>query len=302
MATRLGRAAAFAVFDRGSTPVALLGFLVRGGIVLILLPSAVVPSVLQITGMAGPRAITITGDITPWLLGILVGGAIVGLAWLLLACLVGSLTDSWLVAMALRPAAPGAPVRLPLPNRRLLARLVVIRLLCLVPLAVALYWAGTRLYDAAYSEWISPSDLAAPLVLRVVLAAADAVAVVVAVWLACETLAAVAVRRQLMLGRGVWRSLAEAARQIALRPVSTLVTTAVAHAGSAAAVVGTMVLTAVAFDWCRSAARAAQPMAFAAATLALALAWAIALAVSGVASAWRSAAITNEVAEAVQGR
>jgi len=80
----------------------------------------------------------------------------------------------------------------------------------------------------------------------------------------------------------------------------------------------TLALTAAAFDWCRSAARAGEPiairlgigdlattrdfrpLAFAAAAVALALAWAIALAVSGAASVWRSAAMTEEVADAIQ--
>jgi len=319
-ASGLGRSTRFAVLDRRAVPVALLGFLARGGIVLILLPSAVLPSVLEIAGMTGLRTFTIAGDIhfTPWLIGAAVAITMAILAWLLLALIVGSLADAWLVAMTLHPAPPDEAARLPLPDRRAVARLAAIRALCLVPIVAALTLASLRLYDATYLELTSPSNLSTPLVLRVIQGAADAVAVVVAVWLACETLAAVAVRRQILLGHGVWRSLAAGAVQIVRKPISTLVTVAVTYAGSAVAMLATMTLTAAAFDWCRSAARAGEPiavrlgigdlattrdfrpLAFAAAGVALALAWAIALAVSGAASVWRSAAMTEEVAGAIQ--
>ena len=299
--------------------MALLGFLVRGGIALILLPSAVLPSILGIAGMTGLKAITIAGDPTLWLVQVVVAAVAGALVWLLVAGLVGSLTDAWLVALARRPGETGAPVRLPIPELPMLLRLAAIRMLCLAPVAVALIWAVSRLYDAAYIELTLPSDLAVPLVLRVVLAASDAVAVVTVVWLATETLAAVAVRRQLLLRCGIWRSLREAAAQIGRRPLTTLLTVTVTYATSVAAVLAAAAVTSAAFDWCRSAARAAEPIAirlgigdlavtrdfrpvaFALAAVTLAGAWAAALAVAGVASAWRSAAMTNEVADAISG-
>ncbi len=305
------------MLDRRSTPVALLGFVARGGIVLILLPSAVLPSVLGIASMTGLRAFTIAGAPTPWLVEASIVVVAVAIAWLLLAALVGSLTDAWLVAMVLRPGPPGEPVRLPLPNRGLTARLVGIRMLCLVPVGAALAWAVTRLYDATYAQLTAPNDLASPMLLRVALAAGDAVAVVVGVWLVAETTAAVAIRRQMLLGRGIWRSLAGAVEQIVRRPASTLLTVVVTHAGSALTIVASMAVTAAVFDWCRSAARAGEPiavrlgigelattrdfrpLAFGAASVALVLAWGAALAISGAASAWRNAAMTYEVDDAI---
>jgi hypothetical protein len=316
---RVELAGRFALLDRRSTPVALLGFLARGGIALILLPSAVLPSVLGIAGMTGLRAFTITGAPTWWLVEVVIVAIVAAVVWLLMAALVGSLTDAWLVAMALRPTPPGQQVRLPLPNRRLLLRLAGIRMLCLAPVGAVLAWAVSRLYDATYTELTAPSDLASPMVLRVVLAAGDAVAVVAAVWFVSETVAAVAVRRQMLLGRGIWRSLAEAVRQLIRRPASTLFTMAATHVGGAVAVLASMAVTAAAFDWCRSAARAGEPiavrlgigdlavtrdfrpLAFGVASVALVLAWAAALAVSGAASAWRNAAMTYEVGDAIFG-
>jgi hypothetical protein len=199
----------------------------------------------------------------------------------------------------------------------LLLRLAAIRMICLVPLAIALSWAATRIFNATYDELTTPSNLASPLPLRVVLAAGDAVAVVTVVWLASETIAAIAVRRELLAGGGVWRSVLGAAGQMVRRPISTLLTAAISHATSAVAIGLALVGISTAFNWCRIAARNPvpiaiklgigdfsttrdfRPVAFALATVAIAVAWFAALAIAAVTSAWRSAAFTNEVADAL---
>jgi hypothetical protein len=236
---------------------------------------------------------------------------------LTVAGLVGSLVDVWLVEMALDVERPKTRDRLPLPGTALLLRLLAIRMICLVPLAVALGWAASRLFSATYDELTTPTNLATPLPLRVIFAATGAVAVVAVVWLVAETIAAIAIRRQILAGRGIWRSLQGAAWQLVRRPISTLLTVVVSYGTSVVAVGLALVATATAFDWCRIAARNAQPIAiklgigdfsttrdfrpvaFALAAGAVALAWAAALTLSGVASAWRSAAFTHETADAL---
>jgi hypothetical protein len=342
---RIGRAARFALFDHRATPVALLGFIVRGGIAFVLIPSAVLPSVLEMVRLSGPKAVTIAGDPTLWLLGVTAAAAVVVVLWLALAAFVGSLTDAWLLAMERlperprrvrhrveagrpespapaepAPAEPAERLRLPMPGLPLLARMAAIRLLPLLVVAgVGLLLLPGTVYQAAYDEWISPSDLTSPLILRVLLDTAPVIAAVLLVWLAAETLAAVAVRRQMFLGRGVAASLREGAVQLVRRPLTTLLTVSATYAVSLVVTVAAIVGTAAAFDWCRSAARAAEPIAvtigvgdfaitrdfrpvaFAAAAVALTLAWAVSLAVLGIASVWRNAAMTEEVADAVAG-
>jgi hypothetical protein len=298
--------------------VALAGFLLRGGIVLLALPSVLLPSVIAIIGATGIDAISIAGQPTPWLLGLIVAAIVAAVAWLAVASLAGSLVDIWLIGMAMEDL-PRERRRLALPPGSLLLRLAAVRMLCLVPLAIALAWAVTRIFDAAYFEMTTPSNLADPLLLRIVLAAGDAVAVVTAVWLATETIAAIAVRRQVLAGRGIWRSVGGAAGQLVRRPISTLLTALASYATSAVAIGVALVATSTAFDWCRIAARNQEPIAiklgigdfsterdfrpvaFALAAVALALAWAAALAIAAVTSAWRSAVFTNEVADDLNG-
>jgi len=175
----------------------------------------------------------------------------------------------------------------------------------------------SRIYTAAYDELTTPSNLATPLAVRVVESAADAVVVVGLAWLASEAVAAIAVRRLVLLDLGIWRSIGGALVQIVRRPVSSALTVLASFAAGIAAIALAMAATATAFDWCRVAARNQQPIAitigidqlsttrdfrpvvFALAAVILGLAWLAGMALSGIASAWRSAAFTGEAADAV---
>ena len=57
----MGLALAFGLGDLDSVVVALAGFLLRGGIVLLALPSVVLPSVIGIAGVTGVDAFGIDG-------------------------------------------------------------------------------------------------------------------------------------------------------------------------------------------------------------------------------------------------
>jgi hypothetical protein len=318
-AQRLSGAVAFGLSGRQVPLVAVTGFLVRGGIVVLALPAVVLPSVIGLAQITGVRAISIAGQPTPWLIEVALLAVLGVAAWLVAAGVVGALVDVWLVEMALDTTG-STRGRLAVPGRPLILRLVAIRAACAVPLAVALAWAAERFFQATYNELVTPTDLAQPLPLRVALAAADAVAVVTVVWLATETIAAIAVRRQILAGGGIWRSLAGAALQVVRRPLSTLLTTVLSYGAGVAATVAALFATATAFDWCRIAARNASPIAvrlgvgdlgtaldlrpaiLVFATIALALAWAVALGLSAVTSAWRSAAFSHEVADALAAR
>ena len=310
-------AAAFGVAGTDIPTIALAGFLVRGGLVLLLLPSLVLPSVVGIAGATGVHAFTLSGDPTPWLLEVLAAAGFGLSVWLLLSALVGSFVDVWLVRAALEvgEGEPGRP--LPVASAGLLLRLVAIRLACLVPLVIVLVWAGGRIYTATYDELITPSDLAVSLPLRVIADATDAVVVVVATWLACETIGAIAARRLMLTGGPVWRAIGGALAQLLRRPIWTLLTVATSFGISAVAMATTFLGTSAAFDWVRIAARIQRPIpvtlgigdfattrdfrpiVFMLAVVALAIAWLVALALSGVTSAWRNAAFTHEVAAAL---
>lgn len=314
---RMCRASVFGAADMDAIIVALAGFLLRGGIVLLLLPSVVMPSVLGVAGATGVDAFGIDGRPTPWLFQVAAIVSVATALWLVLALMIGSLIDVWLIDAALGPdeAAAGRPR--PLPDLRILLDLAVIRAVCLVPLAGAIYWASSLAYDTVYRELITPTNLATPLALRVVGDAAGALLVVALVWLVSEVIAAIAVRRLVLLDAGIWRSIGGAFIHIFRRPVSSASTVIATFGASILATGLAMVATAVTFDWCRVAARSQQPIpltiglgslsttrdfrpiVFILATVALAVVWVAALAVSGIASAWRSAALTFETAARV---
>ena len=309
---RTRRTFRFGVSGLDTVTVALAGFLLRGGVLLLFLPSAVLPSVIGIAGVTGVDAFGIDGRPTAWLFEVAaIAGAGVAI-WLLLSFVVGSLVDVWLLNMALDTDPQAVRSAQPLPELRILLDMAAIRAICIVPLTGAVLWAGSRIYLAAYNELTTPSNLATPLPVRVIQDAADAVLIVALVWLASEVVGAIAVRRLVLLDRGVWRSLGGALVQIAKRPVSSAATVLVSFGISIVAVALAVAATATTFDWCRVAARNEQaitinghgdlrPAVFILAAVALGVAWVVGLALAGIASAWRSAAFTGETASALSG-
>ncbi len=316
--TRL--AAAFCLANSDVPTVALAGFLIRGGLALLLLPSVVLPSVIAIAGATGVRAFTLSGDPTPWFVGVLAVAGIGALAWLVLSLAIGSLTDRWLVREAVELGYDGADRFQPAAGPGLIAGMASVRLACLVPLAAALAWAGGRVYTATYNELTLPSDVAAALPIRVLGDATDAVAIVAATWLACETVAAIAVRRMILTGASPWRAIGSAIVQIVRRPLWTLLAVAISFAATGVALALAFLGTATAYGWVAATARSDQPivvklgfgaltttrdfrpLAFLLAVVALAAAWLVALALAGLTSAWRSGAITHEVMAALGNR
>jgi len=315
--TRL--AAALCLAGSDVPTVALAGFLVRGGLALLLLPSVVLPSVIAIAGATGVRAFTLSGDPTPWFVEVLAAAGVGALLWLVLSLVIGSLTDLWLVREAVEFGHDGADRPWPAAGSGLIAGMASVRLACLVPLAVALIWAGGQVYTATYNELITPSDLAVALPLRVLGDATDAVAAVAATWLACETVAAIAVRRMILTGTSPWRAIGGALLQIVRRPLWTLLAVAISLAASGLALAIAFLGTATAYGWVAATARSDEriavrlgfgaaattrdfrPVVFLLAVVALAAAWLVALSLAGLASAWRSGAITHEVVAALGG-
>jgi hypothetical protein len=316
----MGAALSFGLTGPDTIIVALAGFIVRGGFVLLVLPSVVLPSVIGLAGVIGVDAFGIDGRPQEWFVRVVIVGAIAVVAWLAMASFLGSLIDLWLVDASLDPGDEPLRSRRSLPRFELLTSMAAIRGVCIVPLAGALAWAGNRIYSSAYTELTVPTDLATPLPLRIAEGAVDAVIVIVVVWVATETIAAIAVRRLVLTDSSAIRALAGAIGQVVRRPLTTVATVLVAVIATVATTGLALAATATAFDWCRIAARNQDPIAitlsfgalnttrdfrpvvFVLAALALAIAWVTAAALSGIASAWRSAIWTGEVASAVHAR
>lgn len=184
-------ASLLAVLARPATwPLALLGFLVRGGWLLIVAPIVVVPTPVGLANVVAPLLEDVafgrrTGELTA-LVAVVV---VVAVAWLIVGGLIAAVAE----ADGVRRIAdeegfpwPGGPVAW---------RIAVVRLVAHLPLAIGAAWAAVRIVSVAYRELTVPSDVTVPAAWRIVAGAPDAFAIVSVTWLVGEIVGAVATRR-----------------------------------------------------------------------------------------------------------
>ena len=274
---------------------ALAGFLVRGGVLLFALPVVVLPSAVGLGNFVGPTSVTAAGP-SGGLLALFIAVLATAIAWLGAAAVIGSVIDRMLVLRHVELLGG----QLSPPNRRgaaaTLGELVSIRLLLLVPVGVAVGWAGQRLVEVGYQELILPTNLDTPLLVRVIGRGADGMLVLAAVWLACETLGAIAVRQSLMTGASVPRALAAAAGHLVRHPLSTAATALLGLAASAAFLLPAVLGMSAAWNALRTALVDGLDASLVVLALTLFLAvWMAGLVLAGLLAAWRSAIWTGEM-------
>lgn len=283
---------------------ALLAFLARGGLVALVVPMLVLPTFVGISNTVGPTSVTAAGPtqrliamIATWLgvaLVAIVGGTLIAAASevALHRATVAPGADGagrWFPSVAIAVTAPS--------SRRTALRVATVRLGLLLPVAIALAAAVPAWVQVAYRELLLPSDLAVPLPVRVIAGAPLQAAVAVAAWLAAEVLGGLAARRVALHGSSVAAALRAAAGDVARSPVSSILTLAVAIAGTLLVLVPAVVVVGVAWDRARIAlVDGTDAAAVIAATLVLVVAWTGCLVVAGIAAAWRSALWTAELA------
>ncbi len=215
-------------------PLGLAGFLLRGGLAIVVAPIVVLPTPVGLANVLAPlledvafgrRTIELAG-----LLAVVVG---IVLVWLVVGGLVAAASE---VEAARRVAADdelavdgvSRPVALTAGRAW---RVVVVRLVAYVPLLIALAWGAVRLVSVTYRELTVPSDVSTPIFVRVLAGAPDAIAAIALAWLVGEVVGALAARRIILLGEGAPRSLRHGlgrflrhpARELALAALTTLV-------------------------------------------------------------------------------
>ena len=292
--------AALAALGRPTTwPIALAGFLVRGGLVVLIAPIVVIPSTIGVANAVAPT-------LTPALFGqsapafvTLVAIAVVGLtAWII----VGGLVGAWVDLVVVRAAAADEeldprPVLVERPGA--VWRGLAVRLIALVPLGAAIAWGSTRIVDAAYREVILPDELTTPIVLRVLRDVPDAVALVIGAWLFGETVGGLAQRRLWSSRDSIPGALLGAIGSVLRRPIASVATLVLTSAVVVIAVVPPTLVAGVAWNRLRIALASGAGGAELAATLVLfVVLWFAALLLAGAGAAWRSYAWTAEAARA----
>ena len=274
---------------------ALVAFLVRGGVVALALPILVLPSPIGIASWVGGDAVTAAGP-TDRLIAIISGAVVAAVATLAAAFAVGAAADRivlrWWAADSLRAGPPDAVGRV-----RTVVRLIGTRIVALVPVAVAAAWAAPRIADVVYRELILPTDLATPLVVRVLVSSPEAIAAIVAALLVGELFGGLAAVHVVADGTSGPRAIGRSFLDIARRPAAVLGAFALGVGLLVVIVVPPLAIAMLAWGRTRDALLDdAGAIAVALPVLALVAGWLAALVCAGAVGAWRRVAMAAIVA------
>jgi len=282
--------------------VALSPFLVRGGLVLFLVPIVVVPSPVNLATAFGPTITRIAlSGLSPEFALIIAVAFATFLAWLLVGGWAAAIAERDLIAAVAvdedlpRPDGAARPWPVQRPGRTW--RIVVVRLAGHLPTVVALAWGALRLVQATYRELTVPSDVATPIALRVMAAVPDVVLGIVATWSLGEILGSLGARRIVLRGQSVDAAYLGAWADLLRRPVSAIATFVVPTAVLLLAIVPLGIGAGIAWDGLRvrlATGNTGFPIDVALVLIAFVAVWLAGLLVAGLLAAWRSAAGTLE--------
>jgi hypothetical protein len=178
--------------------LALAGFLIRGGIALLLIPIVVPPTIAGVAAMLAPTVVVLaSGGSFPIVPALLVATAILG--WVLVAGGLGAWFDAAIVGdtrtdedldLGVVTGSPaGNPADGPLP-----AGLGTIRLGPHVATAVVFVVAAIDVIEVAYREATSPGAPTVPFVIRILGETLVPVGVLVATWVVAEAVGGLGLR------------------------------------------------------------------------------------------------------------
>jgi len=274
--------------------LALAGFLLRGGILVFLLPIVVLPTPAGLANAFAPTLVGfVFGSPSDSFIALVVLLSAGTTAWLLF----GGLVAAWIDVVLVAEVASAPALGLRVADRAGLAwRALLVRLASHLPLALIAVWAVARLVDAIYAEIITPGDVTVPIVLRVVLRIPEVIALLAGTWLIGETAGGLAARHLVLRpGSGLLDGLARGWLDLVSRPAvpATLLLTSLAVAlvaGPTAAAAG--------YAWGRvrnALASHADPLVIVVMIGSFVAIWLASLGLVAVVVAWRSAAWTFEV-------
>jgi hypothetical protein len=187
--------------------VALAGFLARGGMLLLLAPILVLPTPSGLSNvLAGPVASLLFGVPSPTLIAVIIGSIALAIGVLLTGTLIGAWAERIVIATSLEVgaeeglvASTAGRVRL----RRGVGAVAVVRLLGLVPLAIALAAAADPLYLAVYHQLVLPDEMSTSIVVRILSDIPLPLLFIAVCWVLGDAAAAIGVRRLLLEDRSI---------------------------------------------------------------------------------------------------
>jgi hypothetical protein len=289
-------AALQAALERPATwLLTLVGFLVRGGWLIVLAPIVVLPTAVGAANVVAPLLEDLAfGRRTDAVLQLVAGLVAVSAVWLVGGGLLAAATE----VEAVRQFAEGvAEPPTTSAHGRVVWRVLAVRLLALIPLMLALGWAAVRLVGVGYRELTAPTDVATPAAWRIVAGAPDAVLAVIATWLIAETVGAMAARRVILAAGTIRGALGWAARRLVHGPIPPIAFAVVSGLVLLAILGTTGFATSVTWSGLRGALASGDPSAWTLAALALFVGmFAGSLVLIGLTSAWRTAIWTVDAA------
>ncbi len=290
--------------------VCLLGFLVRGGLFLFLLPIVVLPTPAGIQAELAPLLVPLVfGQVSPGLGLLTVALLAVGAASLVLGGLVGAWMDALAGREAAADAAPEAAgiaaasdvveaapdTAAPAADGRVVGAVCTARLLAHAPLAVALAWCAPRVATTVHAELVTPFEVATPIAVRIATALPDAITVVLVAWLLGEAAGGLAAREIVIRRRSAIRGALLGWLDLLRHPVASAATIVVGTAAVTLAVAPALVAAAAAWGSARSLLFEGAPPAHVALALAgFVTLWLGGLVLAGLATAFRAVAWTEE--------
>ena len=271
--------------------MALAGFLVRGGVLLLIIPIVSLPTPAAIANLVAPTIESLgLGGLT-----LERGAAAVLIAASAAAVVfVAGTAGAWFDAALLRETTADEDLDLGWsPTDGSPRAAFLIRLAAHAPTLLVLSYAVVRLIYATYDELLSPGEASVPIVARVIARAPEAVVLVALAWLAGETVGGLAVRRR-AAGIPAREALRASARQlVSRRGLATLALTTLAVVVIAAPFAW---LVGSAWEHLRSYLAAdVTEVQLGAALLVLVASWILGIAILGAVLAWRATAWTVEV-------
>lgn len=272
--------------------IALAAFLVRGGIVLVVLPIVSLPTTAALTNALAPTVSDVLlGGPSPSLVlvgTLLVTGAIVAFYALAFA-------GSWLDLALLRETASDPELELGWSAANRSATLgMAVRIAAHLPTVLAIGYASVRVVQVLYGEFTSPGDTTTPLALRVLGQALDATLAVGIAWLLGEAIGGLTVRR-VAAGEPIAPAFVRSIRQVASpRGLATLAATTLALVGLLAAF---LLVVSTAWEGARTALLDGRDAVTALSALFLLVStWVLGIAVLAALLAWRATVWTVQVA------
>jgi hypothetical protein len=214
--------ALLATLDTPATwPLALAAFLVRGGLVLVLVPIVVLPTPVGFGNVVAPALGSIAfGSVSTGLVVMSIAAALAIVGWIVLGGWLAAALEAeaaWMIAS--RDDARSRHGR----TAGVGVRILVARLVANIPLALVLAAGTVRVVLVTYRELTSPLDTATPIVLRVLRATPEVIVAVVVAWTLGEMVGAIAGRRIALAGDGVGSALRGAVATCVRQPIVSLV-------------------------------------------------------------------------------